>query len=199
MIINRRKFVAIMGAAVVAAPVSFSASRQASDAPASTKKFAIIMVIDETIPRLKVYKQFGLLWNYNAALGFPLDEHMCFGLYSAGDGSKKYAKSCAETCNGWISNLRRNGFEKVAVMLWSRRFGATLTIPLLTTADVGLARTSGHPRELVMSILRMHGKNQVAETFTWLEYQEMPNERGSISWSITRRNLSRFLQKLCLG
>lgn len=178
MSINRRNFIMTIGAAAMAAPLSSTASPQATAVPTLTRKFAIIMVVDQTIPHMKVYQQFGLLWNYNAVLGFPYDEHMCFGLYSAGDCSKKYAKSCAETCNGWIANMRCNGFEKVAVMVWSRRFGAMLTLPLLTTADVGLARTSGHSRELVAAILRMHGKNETSAASTWLEYQEMPNGRS---------------------
>jgi hypothetical protein len=168
MTMNRRTLVTLMGAAATAAPISFPSNASAVAAVPPAKKYAIIAVVDQTIPYMQVHAQFDVFRSHNTALGLPFDEHMCFGL-SAGDGSKEDVKSSAKLCNGWIANMRGHGIEKIAVIAWSRRFGHALTIPLLINADVRLARTSGHPRKFVTAFLRAANKKQNGGQRTWLE------------------------------
>ena len=140
---NRRKFITTTGAAVMAALSSLSLVGWAWGTSAEIKKCGIIMVVDETIPYLSVYEQFEILRAHNTRVGVPLGDDCCFGLYTAGDGTKEFTKSCAKTCDGWIAGMRRHGFEKVAVMVWSRRYGPMLTIPLKTRGDIMVVRAYG--------------------------------------------------------
>lgn len=177
MTMNRRKFITTTGAAIMAAPPFLSIVGWAWETPAEIKKCGIIIVVDETIPYLKVYEQFDISRTHNTLPGTPIDENLCFGLYGAGDGSKEYAKSCAETCNAWIAGMRRYGFVKVAVVVWSRRFGPTLTIPLKTMADVILVRTYIQPMASASTRPISSKFNQAKSQFTWLEGRMMRNDR----------------------
>ncbi|MEQ1521986.1 MAG: hypothetical protein ABL936_12020 [Aestuariivirga sp.] len=168
MIINRRKVITLMGAAVAAAPISIPSNARVPIVGHPPRKCAIIMVADQTIPSKNVHAQFDLFRNHNNALGLPFDEHMCFGL-AAADGSKKSVKLCAKICNGWIVNMRRHGIEKIAVLAWSHRFGPYLTIPMLIDADIRLARTSGYNRKFVSAFLRAASKKPNSHPPTWLE------------------------------
>ena len=140
---------------------------------------------------MQVHAQFDLFRTHNKALGLPFDEHMCFGL-TVGDGSKKSAKLCAKLCNGWITNMRRHGIEKIAVLSWSHRFGPLLTIPMLIDADIRLARTSGYNRRFGRHFCEQRTKSQMVASEHGLNVVMQPASTLFTCW-LTMASSSCFL------
>lgn len=100
----------------------------------------LIVVIDTTIPAASVYQQFA---NFRASDPDDPTSFVSCGLYTGGEvGNKFLAKSCAGTCDYWIQEMKQDlGVDQVLVLVWTRRYGPMLTVPLKTRADVLMVRT----------------------------------------------------------
>lgn len=132
--INRRRVLETM-AAIAATPFLLGSSCYGNNKEIQARswtKRGIIVVTDDSIPIELMYRQHEAFLSAN--------RNTC-SLHAGGIGNKANAASIAMTCNAWIAEMRREaGVDKVAVLVWTRRYGPMLTVPLMTKADVLVVR-----------------------------------------------------------
>jgi hypothetical protein len=133
--INRRCALKIIGA-VAATPIllgSYGSTGNSKTQAHTRTRRGIIVVTDDSIPTELMHRQHEEFLSATSATR---------SLQAGGIGNKANAASVAMTCNAWIAEMRREAdVEKVAVLVWTRRFGPMLTVPLKTKADVLVVRT----------------------------------------------------------
>ncbi len=137
MRVNRRGVLTALAAAAATtiAPGSTGWNDSKAGQLLGNPRLGIIVVSDTSIPMAFVGLQ------HQVFLAAIPDT---FGLHTAGVGNRAAAASIAGTCNAWIDGMRRRaGVKTVAVLVWTRRHGPMLTIPLKTTADVLMVRAYG--------------------------------------------------------
>ena len=146
----------------------------------------IIVVMDITIPSDAAAKQFD---NFRS----KEDGSSSFigrGMYTGGNvGDKALAKSCADTCNYWIHEMKQEeGVEKVLVLVWTRRYGPMLTVPLKTKSDFMMVRCYGPPTTARPPLSRTASVDPVWLHLQHLEQRMVRNGRPFILTVEAERN-----------
>ena len=138
-ILTRRSILKTLAAFTVTPPLlGFSRGKDGKELQAAPRpSLGIIVVTDDSIPTELMHRQ------HDVFLSAVCNTR---SLHGSGIGNKAYAAADAMTCDAWIAEMRREaGVEKVVVLVWTRRYGPMLTVPLMTKADILVVRTYARP------------------------------------------------------